>query len=574
MNIIEVKMKLLLKVWELMFKNLYQNHWLANYNKDFLKSDFSAGLIVAIMLIPQSMAYSMLAGLPPVIGLYASTIPLLIYALLGSSRQLAVGPVAMVSLLVLSGVSTLAEPGSDEFIAYALLLSLMVGVIQLSMGLFRLGFIVNFLSHAVISGFTSAAALIIGFSQLKHLLGVSVEGENVFVMLFNSLRRIGEVNWITFAIGIASILVLLFFKKKMPKFPAPLLVVVGSTLVVYFFNLEAHGVSIIREVPGGLPAFSIPGFSMESISALLPIALTISFVGFMESIAVAKTIASKEKYKVDSNQELTGLGAANIVGSFFSASPVTGGFSRTAVNYQAGAKSGLASIITALLILLTLLFFTDLFYYLPNAVLAAIIMVAVFGLIDVEEAKHLFQIKKSDGWVLVITFLATLLTSIEAGILIGAGVSLLLFIWRSAYPHTAELGYIEEEGVFKNIDRYSNAKLFEHTLIFRIDASLYFANLAFLEERIRKEISEKPDINRVILDFSGVNAIDAVAIDELEKLMNEYEEAGVEFNIAHVKGPVMDYLKKAGWDKKYQGKIEFLTLQQALASSKGSFHVS
>ncbi|MFG6117446.1 SulP family inorganic anion transporter [Halobacillus sp. MO56] len=559
-----------------MLKNFMpNNHWIAHYNKDFLKSDFSAGLIVAIMLIPQAMAYSMLAGLPPVIGLYASTIPLIIYALLGSSRQLAVGPVAMVSLLVLSGVSTLAEPGSDQFIAYALLLSLMVGVIQLSMGLFRLGFIVNFLSHAVISGFTSAAALIIGFSQLKHLLGVKLEGgKNVFLLLFDAFQKIGVINWITFAIGIGSIIVLIYFKKKFPKFPAPLLVVVGSTLVVYFFNLEEHGVSIIREVPGGLPGFSLPAFSVDSITALLPIALTISFVGFMESIAVAKTIASKEKYKVDSNQELTGLGAANIVGSFFSASPVTGGFSRTAVNYQAGAKSGLASVITAVLIMLTLLFFTDLFYYLPNAVLAAIIMVAVFGLIDVKEAKHLFRIKQSDGWVLVITFFATLLTSIEAGILIGAGASLLLFIWRSAYPHTAELGYIEEEDIFKNVDRYEHAKMFKDTLVFRIDASLYFANLAFLEERLRKEISDKDDINRVVLDFSGVNAIDAVAIDELEKLMDEYKEAGIDFHLAHVKGPVMDLLKRAGWKEKYGEKIEYLTLHQALQPLRGSFHVS
>ncbi|WLR52016.1 solute carrier family 26 protein [Bacillus tianshenii] len=542
---------------------MLKNHWLANYHMGYLKNDFTAGLIVAIMLIPQGMAYSMLAGLPPVIGLYASTIPLIIYALLGSSRQLAVGPVAMVSLLVFSGVSTLAEPGSAEFISYALLLSLMVGVIQLGMGLFRLGFIVNFLSHAVISGFTSAAALIIGLSQLKHLLGTDLEGgKNVFLIVADAFRKIGEINPVTLGIGVGSIAVLMLFKKILPRFPAPLLVVVGSTLFVYFLNLEERGVKIIREVPDGLPAFSLPGFNMDSVMALLPIALTISFVGFMESIAVAKTIASKEKYKVNSNQELTSLGAANIVGSFFSASPVTGGFSRTAVNYQAGAKSGLASIITAVLILLTLLFFTDLFYYLPNAVLAAIIMVAVFGLVDVKEAKHLFQIKQTDGWVLVITFFATLLTSIESGILIGAGVSLLLFIWRSAYPHTAELGYIEEENVFKNLDRYPTAKQFDNTLIFRIDASLYFANLAFLEERLRKAIDE--DVKRVILDFSGVNAIDAVAIDELEKLIEEYKDAGVEIHIAQVKGPVMDLLAKAGWDKKFGENTKHLTLHQAL----------
>ncbi|SIS49431.1 SulP family inorganic anion transporter [Salimicrobium flavidum] len=545
-------------------KNMFQNHWLMNYQKGDLKNDFSAGLIVAIMLIPQGMAYSMLAGLPPVIGLYASTLPLIVYALLGSSRQLAVGPVAMVSLLVLSGVSTLAEPGSGEYVSLVLLLSLMVGVIQLSMGLLRLGFVVNFLSHAVISGFTSAAALIIGLSQLKNLIGVDLAGQkNIFIIITDAVTRISEINWTTFLIGIGSILLLVFFKRKAPRFPAPLVVVVASTLLVYFFNLEERGVSIIKEVPDGLPALSIPAFNVDSFMALLPIALTISFVGFMESIAVAKAIASKEKYKVESNRELTGLGAANIVGSFFSASPVTGGFSRTAVNYQAGAKSGLASIITALLIMITLLFFTDWFYYLPNAVLAAIIMVAVFGLIDVKEAKHLFRIKKADGWILVLTFAATLVTGIESGILIGAGAALLLFIWNSAYPHTAVLGYLQEEGVYRNIERYPDALEHTDTLIFRMDASLYFANFAFLEEKIRNILAERPEVGKVVLDFSGVNRMDGVAVDELEKLIDEYDEAGVYIHLAQVKGPVRDLLKNAGWEEKYGTRIKHLHVQEA-----------
>ncbi|WP_041601243.1 SulP family inorganic anion transporter [Halobacillus halophilus] len=547
-------------------KKKFQNHWLFNYEKRHLKNDFSAGLIVAIMLIPQGMAYSMLAGLPPVIGLYASTIPLIIYALLGSSKQLAVGPVAMVSLLVLSGVSTMAEPGSGEYISLVLLLSLMVGVIQLSMGLLRLGFVVNFLSHAVISGFTSAAALIIGLSQLKNLIGVDLAGQkNIFIIMSDAVTRISEINWTTFAIGIGSILLLVIFKKKAPQFPAPLVVVVASTLLVYFFKLEERGVSIIKDVPDGLPALSVPAFNMDSVMALLPIALTISFVGFMESIAVAKAIASKEKYKVDSNQELTGLGAANIVGSFFSASPVTGGFSRTAVNYQAGAKSGLASIITAVLIMITLLFFTGLFYYLPNAVLAAIIMVAVFGLINVKEAKHLFRIKKSDGWILVLTFVATLVTGIESGILIGAGAALLLFIWNSAYPHTAVLGYVQEEGVYRNVKRYPEALEHTDTLIFRMDASLYFANFAFMEEKIRNILGDRPEVTKVILDFSGVNRMDGVAVDELEKLIDEYDEAGVHIHLAQVKGPVRDLLERASWEEKYGERITHPQVKEAVS---------
>jgi sulfate permease, SulP family len=538
--------------------------WLKHYQKQDLKGDFSAGLIVAIMLIPQGMAYAMLAGLPPVIGLYASTIPLIIYALFGSSRQLAVGPVAMVSLLVFTGVSALAEPGTDDYVSLALLLALMVGVIQLAMGLFRLGFLVNFLSHAVISGFTSAAALIIGLSQLKHLMGLSIPRGSVFLTLSEAAKNITDTNIITLLIGLGSIAILLFFKMKMKKFPAPLVVVVGGTLLVSFLNLQDKGVKIVGEVPMGLPVMSLPAMSFEAIMSLLPIALTISFVGFMESIAVAKAIASKEKYKVNSNQELNGLGLANIVGSFFSAYPVTGGFSRSAVNYQAGARTGLATIITAVIIIVSLMFFTPLFYFLPKAVLAAIIMVAVFGLIDVKEAIHLFKVKKADGWTLVITFIATLTLGIETGILVGVAVSLILFIWRSAYPHTAELGYLEKDNVYKNIKRFPEAKTFENILIYRIDAALYFANMAFLEEKIRETLSEKESVNKVLLDFSAVNAIDAVAIDELDELIQQYKDAGIEFYIAGMKGPVHKYIEKAGLTKKYGEKINYISVQQAI----------
>ncbi len=540
--------------------------WLKNYNKKDLSGDLSAGLIVAIMLIPQGMAYAMLAGLPPVIGLYASTIPLIVYALFGSSRQLAVGPVAMVSLLVFTGVSALGvEPGSNEFVSYALLLALMVGVIQFAMGVFRLGFLVNFLSHAVISGFTSAAALIIGFSQLKNLLGISLSsGHTIFDVLWEAITRIGETHIITFIIGALSIAALILFKKFAPRFPAPLIVVAGSTLAVYFLGLNEQGVRIVGEVPSGIPAFSLPAYDLGSIQVLLPIALTISFVGFMESIAVAKAIAAKEKYKVDSNKELNGLGLANIAGSFFSAYPVTGGFSRSAVNYQAGARTGLATIITAVLILITLMFFTSLFYYLPNAVLAAIIMVAVFGLIDVKEAVHLFKVKPIDGWTLVLTFIATLTLGIEQGILIGVAFSLIVFIWRSAYPHTAELGYLEKEGVFRNIKRFPEAKTYPETKIMRIDASIYFANMGFLEEKVRKAIDENRDLKYFIMDFSAVNAVDAVAIDEMEEAMHNFGEAGVQFYFAGVKGPVRDLLSKAGWDKKFGDKIYFVDVKQAL----------
>lgn len=539
--------------------------WIANYKKDDLRGDMSAGLIVAIMLIPQGMAYAMLAGLPPVVGLYAATVPLLLYALFGTSRQLAVGPVAMVSLLVLAGVSTLAEPGTDEYISLVLLLMLMIGVIQLLMGVLKLGFLVNFLSHAVISGFTSGAAIIIGLSQLKHLLGVDLEADkDVFLILGEAAAKAGEINPITFAIGVASIVVLLLFKKYVPKIPGPLVVVSLSITLIAVLQLQTRGVSIVGEVPGGLPSLSLPAFTPEAFAALLPIAITISLIGFMESIAMAKAIAAKEKYKIAPNKELVGLGMANIGGSFFAGYPVTGGFSRSAVNYQSGAKTPFASVITAVLILLTLMFFTGAFYYLPNAVLAAIIMTAVYSLIDIKEVKHLFSVKKVDGWTWVLTFAATLVIGIEQGILIGVGFSLLLLIWRSAYPHAAELGYLKEEGVYRNIQRYPEAVVDPAVIIYRVDASLYFANMTFLENKLAERVIEKPETKWILLDFSGVNTVDAVAIHSLEEMMESYRSAGIEFLFANVKGPVRDLLQKAGWEKKYAGQYEYLFIEQAV----------
>ncbi|MGM0896304.1 MAG: SulP family inorganic anion transporter [Bacillota bacterium] len=543
--------------------------WMGSYKKSDLSGDLNAGLIVAIMLIPQGMAYAMLAGLPPVIGLYASTIPLIIYALFGTSRQLAVGPVAMVSLLVLSGVSLLAEPGTDEYISLVLLLMLMIGVIQFLLGVFKLGFIVNFLSHAVISGFTSAAAIIIGLSQLKHLIGVSLEAEkNVFLILAETFRRVAEINPATLAIGIGSIILLIIMKKYVKKIPGPLVVVALSILTVYLFSLQAQGVKIVGEVPSGLPSLSLPAFQLDAVIALLPIALTISFIGYMESIAMAKAIASKEKYKIDPNRELVGLGLANVGGSFFAGYPVTGGFSRSAVNYQAGARTPLASIITAFLIILTLLFFTGLFYYLPNAVLAAIIMVAVYSLIDVKEAAYLFKVNRVDGITWALTFLATLVIGIEQGIIVGAVFALLVFIRRSAYPHVAELGYLPDQAVFRNTVRYPEAETDPEILIFRIDASLYFANMTFLEDELCGRLSDRPDVKWVVLDFSSVNSIDAVATHSLEELMEQCQSGKVKIVFAGIKNTVLDVLYRAGWESKYGDKIHYMSIEDALSSIK------
>ena len=541
--------------------------WLKRYRTGDLQGDLTAGLIVAVMLIPQGMAYALLAGLPPVVGLYASTVPLLLYALFASSRQLAVGPVAIVALLTLSGVSQLAAPGSAEFIALAALLALMVGAIQLGLGLLRAGFIVNFLSHAVISGFVSGAAIVIALSQLSHLLGVQVDSmSNAAIAVWQYLHQIGDMHFATFAIGAASILALIALKRAAPRLPAPLIVVALSTLTVYLLGLHEQGVKIVGEIPQGLPGLSFPAVNLETLSGLLPTALTIAFVGFMESFAVARSIAHREKHRLDANQELVGLGVANAGAGLFSAFPVTGGFSRSAVNYHAGARTPLASIFTASIIVLTLLFFTPLFYYLPQAVLAAIILVAVYGLIDVKEAVHLFKLKAVDGWTLLLTFVATLTIGIEQGILLGVAFSLLVFIWRSAYPHTAELGYLPDTDVFRNVNRYPEAQRFQHTLILRIDASLYFANMAFLTNMLSAVTAERADLKYIIFDFSGVNDIDAVALATLNQRMAELRSQGIEVHVAAMKGPVRDLTAKAGWPPVYGRAIRHLSVAQAVES--------
>ncbi|MEM9990926.1 MAG: sulfate permease [Bacteroidota bacterium] len=399
--------------------------WIRHYKKSYLQGDLSAGITVGVMLIPQGMAYAMLAGLPPIYGLYAATLPLVVYALLGTSRQLAVGPVAMVALLTASGLGQFATIGTEHFIELAISLAFLVGLIQFSMGLFRLGFLVNFLSHPVIAGFTSAAAIIIGISQLKHLLGIPIPRGHLYETLVHLFQALEKVNLPTFLLGSVAIAFLWLLKKRHRKFPAPIVAVVAGILSTYLFDLSALGVSIIGNVPSGLPMPALPNLQLDTLQLLLPTALTIAFVSFMESIAIAKAIQKKHQdYSIDNNQELIGLGLANVFGAFFKAFPVTGGFSRTAVNDQAGAKTGLAAIISALLIVLSLLFFTSNFYYLPTAILSAIILVAVIGLIDVEEARHLWQTDRRDFSLFIVTALGTLLLGIEQGILLGAGLYL------------------------------------------------------------------------------------------------------------------------------------------------------
>ena len=520
--------------------------WIKNYKRENFKGDLFAGITVGVMLIPQGMAYAMLAGLPPIYGLYAATIPLIIYALLGTSRQLAVGPAAMVSLLIASGIGTLATAGTEQFVALAILLAFMVGVIQFSMGFFRLGFLVNFLSHPVITGFTSAAAIIIGLSQLKHLLGFSIPKGHAHETLLYVIEHIGHTNLPTFGIGLGAILLLFLIKKTYKQIPGPLILVILGIAVVWFFQLSEQGVAIVKDVPGGLPALSIPVLNLSHIQSLLPIALTISFVGFIESIAVAKAVQAKHKdYKISANQELMALGLANIGGSFFSSFPVTGGFSRTAVNDQAGAKTGMASIISAVLILFTLLLLTKYFYYLPNAILAAIIMVAVIGLIDVEEAKHLWHTDRTDFWLFIITAISTLVLGIEEGILIGITLSLGMMIYKVSYPHIAELGQIKETAYFRNVKRFDNLVNRPNLLILRLDAPLFFANANYVRDKIENHLRQNPNIKDVVISGQSINSIDSTALHVCQDMVNDAKGKGVHFYFTGLIGPVRDSLYKA-----------------------------
>ncbi|MGY6743477.1 MAG: SulP family inorganic anion transporter [Cecembia sp.] len=523
--------------------------WLPNYKKSDLQGDLSAGLTVGIMLIPQGMAYAMLAGLEPIHGLYAVTVPLLLYAIFGTSRQLAVGPVAMVSLLTAAGIASLNADSPEQYLLYALSLAFLVGLIQFAMGVLRLGFVVNFLSHPVISGFTSAAAIIIGLSQIKHLFRINLpNSEHIQEMVVAIAQNIGDIHWLTFGIGVIGIIIIKYGKKIHKSFPAPLVAVIVGIALVSGFDLTAQGVKIVGDVPSGLPTLSSPSFDMGVWNTLLPIALTISLVGFAESFAVAKTIQAKHKnYKLDANQELIGLGMANFGAAFFKGYPVTGGFSRTAVNNDSGARTALASIFSAVLIVLTLLFFTGLFYNLPSAILAAVVLVAVSGLIDYKEPIHLWHRDKSDFAMLMATFIITLTLGIETGIIAGMVLSLIVVIYRASKPHMARLGRVPGTNIFRNVTRFKDLEERDELLMVRIDGPIYFANVAYIKSNMDQWIADKKDrVNMIVFNMESVTNIDSTGAHELNEWILSWRKAGIDVCMTSIKGPVRDVLNRWG----------------------------
>jgi len=563
--------------------------WMQGYQRTTFSGDLTAGIITAILLIPQAMAYSALAGLPPEIGLYASIAPPILYAFFGSSRTLAVGPVAVASLMVAHALSTLALQGSSEYIAAALVLSLMIGICFLVIAALRLGFLTEFLSHPVMSGFTSAAALMIAFSQLTPFAGF--ETKLLFTDFLSShfLNDVwSRINGTTFLIGIISITLLYLARKFLGVIlekisflaplsaglskTGPLLVLILMTSIVMTLDLDQiSAISVIGLIPEGIPAFHAPDFNWEIIEELAPSALLITMISYVESVAIAKVLASKRRQKLDVNQEAWGLGFANLGSGLTGGSPVCGGFSRSVVNFSAGANTQLAAIITACLIGLTLAFFTPLFYYVPKAVLAAIILVAILDLVDVKGFIKNLKYDRADGISESVTFVAVLALGIEKGLTIGILMSLGLHFWRSSRPHIAIVGQVGDTEHFRNILRHK-VKTYPHLLALRIDESLFFANASYLENFVLNEVAENSEITDILFICSAVNAIDGSALHTLEMLHDELRDANVELHFAEVKGPVMDRLKESKFFKTHQEDRVFLSTFDAFKhlSKKGN----
>ena len=545
---------------------------LLTYNQATLFSDLIAGLSIAVIVIPQGLAYAMIAGLPPIYGLYAALIPQLIHGILGTSRHPAVGPVALDSLVVAIALGALSLSGIGEVIAAAVFLATMVGVLQLIMGLLQMGVLANYLSRPVISGFTSAAAIIIGLSQVEHLLGLQIESSNqIQKMILSVLQNFNETHLITVAVGLSAMSLILITKKYLPKFPSALIVSVFGVLLIWSTRWDLHGVEIVGYIPAGLPDVGLLTVSPDLMRDMLPFALTLAVIGYVEIISITKELEEQEeKYSLKPNKELMALGTANLVGSFFQSYPVSASFSRSAVKFQAGAKTGMTAVFSALIVGLTLLFFTSLFFYLPIAILAGIIMVAVIRLINVRYAIDLYKTRRDEFFLLLMTCLLTLFVGITEGILIGALLSLLLMVIRTSKPHYAVLAKVSGTNYYKNISRFeTDTKIDDDILIMRFDAQLFFGNRDYFRKIVFKEMEKKPNLKGFVLVARGITYIDSSGLSTLGAMIRSLQQKGILFMVAGAIGPARDVLQQSKLTDLIQEKNMFAKTADAVDYFKG-----
>jgi len=559
------------------FRWLPASDWLATYNRELAAGDVLAAIIVTILLVPQGLAYAMLAGMPPETGLYASILPLILYALFGTSRTLSVGPAALTSLITASAAGTLAQGDPQLFIEAAIGMGLLSGLFLVAMAILRLGWLTNLLSHPVITGFISGCAILIAASQLKHLLRIDASGEELLTLAQTLGQQLPQTHWLTLGISLIAIVCLLIPKYltaplKATRLPGwlvafiskcgPILAVLVTTLLTVSLSLDSHGLAVVGAIPEGLPHFTLPGLGREHWQNLITPAALLALIGFVESISLAQALAAKRRERVDANRELMGLGLANIGSGLSGAFAVTGSFSRTTVNYDAGARTPMAGLLTGIGIALVALFFTGWFQYLPLASLAAIIVVGILPLINLAELKHLWAFSRPDALAMAATLAGVLLINVQSGLLLGVVLSVALFLWRTSQPHVAELGRIPGTHHFRNMDRHS-VELTEEVLSIRVDESLYFGNARTLEDRIYDEAQAHPQIQHVVLHCSGINHLDASAVESLESLNERLKDAGVTLNLSNVKGPVMDVLEKTDFQKALTGRV-YLSHYQAM----------
>ena len=554
--------------------------WSRQYTKEAFTSDLVAALIVTIMLIPQSLAYALLAGLPPEVGLYASVAPLLLYAVLGSSRVLAVGPVAVVSLMTAAAVGEHAAAGTHAYWQVAITLAFLSGSMLLIMGLLRLGFLANFLSHPVISGFISASGLLIAASQLKTLMGVKAEGHNFIELLTSLVRQAPYVHWLTLGVGVFATLFLFWVRKGLQPLllkaglrhrladvlakAGPVVAIALTTVLAWSLDWHGQGMKLVGTVPQGLPPLTMPLWDLALWRELLLPALLISVVGFVESVSVGQTLAAKRRQRIEPNQELVALGASNLSAAFTGGFPVTGGFARSVVNFDAGAVTPAAGVFTALGITLASLFLTPALFYLPQATLAATIVVAVLSLVDLSILRSTWRFSKLDFTALACTLAATLLIGVETGLVAGVAVSLALFLLRASRPHIAAVGLVPGTEHFRNVLRHT-VLVSPKLVCLRVDASMFFANARGIEDRINAEVAARPALEHVLLQCSAVNDIDASALESLEAVASRLKDSGIALHFSEIKGPVMDKLNRTHFLQDINGQV-FLTNYQAIAA--------